>query len=473
MKAYRNKIICSDCIDLMRKLPENCIDTIITDPPYGLGFMGKEWDTFSKTSLKHYHESHSFSKNKRRKEKSAFTTRATAAGSYDFSLHGNKQFQEWFTVWAAAALRVCKPGAMMLIFGGTRTFHRLACAIEDAGWQIRDTMMWLYGSGFPKSHDISKAIDKAKGKEKIIGKGRAGKTALGQTAGWNKTNNPHEFNITEPQTNLAKQWDGYGTALKPAWEPIIVAMKPLDGTFAENAERHGVAGLNIDGGRIGTKEEIGRDNRNVKTSILNPAKGWNQNSLVGLDTRGMRQDRWPANLILDEQSAAMVDEQSGESTSHIQQSRQVGESKFYNDTPMQRPDSSYTDSGGASRFFYCAKASRGEREGGLKGYLACVGCGQLDTDYHRNERGIEVKCSRNNHPTVKPLALIEYLCRLTKTPTGGLVFDPFGGSGTTAVACINTGRDYLLCEKDRHYCEIAERRVKWAKEQQGLFGGQP
>lgn len=369
----------------LKSFPDNHFDTLITDPPYGLKFMGKSWD------------------------------------------HGIPGISFW-----KEFLRVCRPGAIALVFGGTRTYHRLACAIEDAGWEIRDCMMYLYGSGFPKSHDISKAIDKAKGAErKIIGDNPNNRPNCAgnkmHTMAAPITVQP----ITAPATDLAQLWNGWGTALKPAWEPIIVAMKPLDGTFAQNVEKWGVGGLWIDGGRIGT-EEI----------TINQHGGYNSFSLVE-STKGKWQGkqskvqgRWPANLILDEEAAAMLDEQSGisKSKARTKPSNTISKPVVNIGGGWKSAKNEHTDSGGASRFFYCAKASRSERGEG------------------------------NIHPTIKPLKLMEYLCKLTKTPTGGTVLDPFAGSGTTGLACMNTGRDCVMFEKSIPYFEILKARIKGAKE---------
>jgi site-specific DNA-methyltransferase (adenine-specific) len=332
-----------DCLEVMATMPKACIDSVVTDPPYGLSFMGKAWD------------------------------------------HGVPGVPFW-----EAALRVAKPGAMLLAFGGTRTFHRLTCAIEDAGWEIRDCLMWLYGSGFPKSHDISKAMGN-------------------------------------------KLWHGWGTALKPAWEPIILAMKPLAGTFAANAAEHGVAGLHIDGCRIHSGTSSGGDKSGG--TALGQGSGWNQheNRTTGID-RSMAAGRWPANVILDEEAGAMLDEQSGESQSPATYTRTTkSENKTaYSPGIGEHAGSvslNYGDKGGASRFFYCAKASKSEKGAG------------------------------NTHPTVKPLKLMEYLCKLTATPTGGVVLDPFCGSGSTLVAAQNVGRDFIGIELNSEYVEIARART--------------
>lgn len=351
--------------------------------------------------------------------------------------------------WKEVA-RVCKPGAILLAFGGTRTFHRLACAIEDAGWEIRDTICWLYGSGFPKSLDISKAIDNSAGVErKVVGASgngrpnRAGKfshsLAQPQTEGGS---------ITAPATDSAKLWNGWGTALKPAWEPIIVAMKPLDGTFSENAQKHGIAGLNIDGARIHSPGSEARDYtvKRLKPGATLNKTGGNWRPEDGEEYRGTtKAGRFPANLILDEVAAEMLDEQSGDLQSGLMNPGQprnasMGKGGYMGDFPDTCTlTGTYGDSGGASRFFYTAKASRSERGEG------------------------------NDHPTVKPLDLMKYLCKLTSTPTGGKILDPFAGSGTTLVAVREMGRTCVGIELEESHCKIVIERLR----QQMLFSGIP
>lgn len=413
-----NRVICGDCIDEMQKFPAACIDTIITDPPYGLGFMGKEWDKpgmEQRTAVQ---------------INSILPAGGEAAHKWEPLV-----YQKWSVQWAKECLRVARPGTFMLIFGGTRTFHRLACAIEDAGWQIRDCMMWLYGSGFPKSHNIGKAIDKLRGFErKTVGvKQHAKKDFKNNLYAQDpaNANNKKIFGYgKEELTKGNSEWEGYGTTLKPAWEPIIVAMKPLDGTFAQNAEKHSVAGLWIDGGRIEGKPWKTHD-----ATGLAKNKFFTDSETSVIHKEPHSQGRWPANLILDEEAGKMLDEQSGfqKGGNSIRKNNKnpYGSYRTWSVSKTPAQDTvGYTDSGGASRFFYCAKASK-------------------------KERGKD-----NNHPTVKPLALMEYLCKLTKTPTGGIVLDPFGGSGTTALACIKTGRKYVLIEKEQEYVEIARQRIK-------------
>lgn len=475
-----DKVHCAECLDFMRDMPDGCVDTIITDPPYGLGFMGKDWDTF-----KHAEKS--------QRQGDFYTTRniggdqirhtkgwsaASSAGSYDHSR--NREFQAWFTIWAQECLRVAKPGAILMAFGGTRTYHRLACAIEDAGWEIRDCIQWIYGSGFPKSLDISKAIDKAAGVEReVVGTRRQRANNESSQIKMNASIGEVE-NITAPATSLAKLWDGWGTALKPSWEPIIVAMKPLDGTFARNAEKHGVAGLWIDGGRIATgKEKIGSRSTGgftSKSGIYNNDEKFEVKER-NYDTTG---GRFPSNTILSctcegdhepDCPVRMLDERSGLTQSRPSVAHPTKTNcptgNFVSGTVMTH-GGDHNDSGGASRFFYCAKSSRAERNAGCEGMEAKVAgamCGRADGSLSDGK----IVMSKNHHPTVKPLALIEYLCKLTKTPTGGIVLDPFGGSCSTAIAAYETGRHYILIEKEQEYVDIGEKRIQAYRDKYALF----
>jgi len=457
-------------LEVLKTFPDNCIDTIITDPPYGIGFMGKEWDSFEQKNIKKYvvpegkrdtSWGHSVGTN----------SPALLAGSYDFSLKGKKGFQKIMYPIMKELLRVTKPGGTMLIFGGTRTYHRLACAIEDAGWIIKDCIMWIYGSGFPKATDISKQLDKKAGKErKIIGRTiRIGdKKVYPKNSSDNQNVDFGKYKetkpITRPVTPEAKLWNGWKShGLKPAYEPILVAMKPNEGSYAQNALKWGVSGLNIDGGRIGTE----------KISV----HGYPRHGCFGVGGKGsygtkemkpqyqINQGRFPANLILDEEAAKMLDRQSGERSfgnkqggySYQGKKYQVG--GFIKDNSPQAL-SNYGDKGGASRFFYVAKASREERNRGLEGF-------EKKSAEERTPKGQGIRYTKgfnrpatNPHPTVKPLKLMEYLCILTKTPTGGIVLDPFAGSGTTGMAAKKTKRPYILIEKEKEYCEIAEARIK-------------
>ena len=408
MIIEKNTIYNMDCLAGMRLMESDSVDSIITDPPYSLKFMGKKWD---------------------------------------YQLPSVEMFEEM--------LRVAKPGTIMLCFGGSRTFHRLACNIEDAGWRLTDTIMYMYGSGFPKSQNISKMMDKKAGKErKVVGK-RKHPTLKDTSKIEEQANAAHggnswsrEWDITEPATPEAELWDGWGTALKPAFEPIIVAMKPLDGTYVENALKYGVAGINIDGSRVGYKDDADKASATPQgkcTSKEKGAIGASPDAGRNLERtdfeRPEQKGRWPANVIMDFEAGQLLNEQSGDLTSGSLTGQPRTENKIYGSASNTLGNPRYHDgdSGGASRFFYCAKASKAERNLGM---------------------GDEI----NNHPTVKPLKLIEYLCILTKTPTGGVVLDPFLGSGTMAVACVNTEREYICFEKEKDSYNIALKRVEYAED---------
>jgi site-specific DNA-methyltransferase (adenine-specific) len=310
------------------------------------------------------------------------------------------------TVWQQC-LRVLKPGGHLVAFGGSRTYHRLAVAIEDAGFEIRDQIQWIYGSGFPKSLDVSKAMDKQAGAtrevvtevredmfgeyEKVQSYGGASNIGKDSTNSYitNVQGKSTTVTITAPSTDLAKQWQGWGTALKPAHEPAVLARKPLCGTVADNVTTWGVGGLNIDGCRVGGES-----------------------------------GRWPANVILDEDAAKALDEQSGDNV---------------------------------SRFFYTAKASKAEREAGLY-YEEWVKAGAMVGAEYREDRPTNHPQRANHHPTVKPLSLMRYLVRLV-TPPGGKVLDPFMGSGSTGCASILEGFDFVGIDITPEYVAIAQKRI--------------
>lgn len=326
-------------LDILPTLADNSIDSIVTDPPYELGFMGKSWD---------------------------------ASGiAYNVEL------------WKQC-LRVLKPGGHLLAFSGSRTYHRMTCAIEDAGFQIRDQMMWVYGSGFPKSHNVSKALDKTK-------------------------------------SDLAKHWYGWGTALKPAHEPICIVRKPLEGTVAENVLKWGVGGLNIDGCRVGDDVRFNP-----------PAKAkegtFNCSPKSGIDYCGTTATgRFPANLMHD------------------------GSDEVLELFPGKPDDS-------AARFFYCPKANKKDRD---------EGCEELPESFYSMSKNDNQESTiglnrqtirKNSHPTVKPTELMRYLCRLV-TPKNGTVLDPFNGSGSTGKAAILEGYQYIGIELDAEYIKISEARI--------------
>jgi len=376
-------------------MPADSVDAIVTDPPYGLSFMGKGWDQ---------------------------------------QVPGPDYWRE--------ALRVAKPGAHLLAFGGTRTAHRLACAIEDAGWELRDCLSYLYGVGFPKSHDISKAIDREAGAvREVTGKhpNPAGALLWGHPGKDTHRDNYDKTAsvLTAPATPAAQQWQGWGTALKPAWEPIYLARKPFAGTVASNVLEHGCGALNVDGCRVASAE-----------ALVRPAVQRLDNAVLGRGLgAGVQSEpagRWPANLVLDEDAAAMLDEQTADKLHGAGQARNGSANprpKVYDESSYNVPCSTgdmhrFGDSGGASRFFYTAKASRSEREAGLGG---------------SGER-------QNTHPTVKPIALMRWLVRLV-TPPGGVVLDPFMGSGSTGVAAILEGARFIGVELVPAYAELAWARI--------------
>lgn len=448
-------IIKGDCLTVMQSMDPNSIDFIVTDPPYGLHFMGKKWDAEIP-----------------RKD-----------------------------IWAEA-LRVCKPGSMLAAFGGSRTHHHLMLALEQAGWEIRDVVMWLYGSGFPKSLDISKSIDKRRiddfrhvcrflrkyiedsGKttkelasifgcnvrliEHWAARDTDSQPYMPNLEEWNKLKsilsipsdmddevlkfNQRKNNWSdEAKTRIlpdnqnhgwfcgnqmddnslkeeAKLFSGYGTALKPAYEPIILAMKPLEGTYAQNAEKWGVAGINIDESRIESEDFIcNQSNSENFIKSENYFKGYPKRESK---FHSHKKGRWPSNIILDEVAGEMLDEQSGNLKSTGGQGNYGN--KLYgdlNNKPLKK-DVGFHDSGGASRFFYCAKTSSAERSEG------------------------------NNHPTVKPIALMKYIIKLLAPPGSPTLLDPFAGSGSTLIAAKKLDINAIGIEMSEEYCNIAKKRLE-------------
>jgi DNA modification methylase len=487
------KILHGNNLDILPTLADNSIDSIVTDPPYELGFMGKKWDS--------------------------------SGIAYSVEL------------WQQC-LRVLKPGGHLLSFGGTRTYHRVAVAIEDAGFELRDSIAWLYGSGFPKSLDVSKAIDKRGGEsigwfgewlrawrkqnnisQKEVAALFPSKSGnlTGCVANWElglnlptaeqftiicrHFNLPFEsieeaqrevigskmsgiankdekerhtigaskaiqVDITAPATPEAQQWQGWGTALKPAFEPVIVARKPIEGTVANNVLKWGTGGLNIDGSRIGTET----------ISTHNAPKGSFAGGEPdrGSDTSSYKEHtgRWPANIILDPYTAELLDEQSGQ--------RQAGAfpkradrttNEIFKYGLQERDERINLDSGGASRFFYVAKASKRDRNEGLEDLpekIKPYGNREIDDVPEDGDRPGSVndkfttQPAKNFHPTVKPTSLMEYLIKLV-TPPNGTVLDPFTGSGSTGKAAILQGFDFIGIEMTEEYLPIIEGRLKHAE----------
>jgi len=397
----KSKLYLGDCIDTLKIFPKNCIDSCVTDPPYEFGFMNKKWDN---TGI-------------------AYNT------------------EMWKEVF-----RVLKPGAHLLAFGGTRTYHRMACAIEDAGFEIRDQLQWLYGSGFPKSHNISKAIDKEAGVErqqgelKTHGRGKwnlkidnqqKGCTGIGHADGSKKV-----YHETLPETDEAKTWEGWGTALKPANEPIVLARKPpSEKTIAKNVLKHGTGAINIEASRIPVdpekdKSQLRTLNRNARTDDISGQKWGMTKTKKDTPQVVSPEGRFPANILLDEEAGEMLNQQSGIRTSGTMKLKShVNKRNVYNKYNTGADFNYQASSGGASRFFYCAKVSKKERGEG------------------------------NNHPTVKPIALMRYLIRLI-TPEDGIILDPFSGSGSTLLAAIDENMRYIGIEKEKEYYEIAKHRIE-------------
>jgi len=504
-----------NCLDILPTLPDCSVDSIVTDPPYELGFMGKKWD--------------------------------------------NSGIAYNVTLWQEC-LRVLKPGGHLLAFGGTRTYHRMACAIEDAGFEIRDSIHWLYGSGFPKSLDVSKAIDKMDASEEqkkrqlrfttwvrstgvkvsevtdvlrstglisengtmaghyfaksadaqpavmtrehleacrhlfsdipawverecdirsVESRNMAEREIIGMQenamSGWNMdgTTKFVDRPITIANTEQAKQWAGWGTALKPAHEPIVVARKPLVGTVAANVLQYGTGAINIDGCRIGTDQiTINTFDNGAKPFGGAVGEPYTSRQVAG---------RWPANVILTHhdtcQQVGLKDDVFGggaKATSgfvngydhdgFVGQSVSVPVWECVDGCPVALLDE---QSEGASRFFYCAKPSRRERNAGLDHLEAGHPIGGSDKwteqDRRRGE-GVTRTPTANVHPTVKPLALMRYLVRLV-TPPNGIVLEPFAGSGTTLMACVLENFHAIGIEMTDEYLPIIEGRIAWAEQE--------
>lgn len=491
-----------DGFSVLASMPDASVDAVVCDPPYGLEFMGKAWD--GADGFRRTLNSNDVGRD------NAFGRTSRTSPEY----RAGALFQSWCELWTRECLRVLKPGGHLLAFGGTRTFHRLACAIEDAGFEVRDSIAWLYGSGFPKSLDVSKAIDKARHDRpevlavaewlrdhmaasgiprREIGerfgldprgvdlwapnpsdnsatqrvrtptweqwrilsdllslpddmdaevwrlngrKGSPGEAwAAREVVGSGFRVDRHEghvnygsgtpdghYDITAPATPDAERWQGWGTALKPAFEPIVVGRKPLIGTVAANVLAHGTGALNIDGCRTAALGRPLIESRS-EASVSTFGDGLNGSRHAGSTDAG----RWPANAILDESQAEVLDAQSGESLSRIGKPRGADHGEGWG---MTATGAEYDDQGGASRFFYVAKADQSER----------------------------VRVGGIAHPTVKPLDLMRWLVRLV-TPPGGTVLEPFAGSGTTVEACILEGFKCTAIEREADYLPLIVQRI--------------
>ena len=407
-----NEVYNGNCLEVLKTFPDNSIDSVVTDPPYGISFMNKHWD-------------------------------------YDVP-----KVEVWKEIY-----RLLKPGAHVLCACGTRTQHRMAVNIEDAGFEIRDVITWHYGSGFPKSLDISKAIDKQAGIEgKVVGTvkgmGKQNPEWNGTAQGRAENSFKPEYEKTEPTSDEAKEWDGWGTALKPATEFWTLARKPLsEKTVAENVLKYGTGGINIDGSRIETSEVKEND------SQFN-AGFWQKSGMKGERWSGDGTNnplgRFPANVIFDDFTGKILDEQTGILTSGTGAIRKNAEGLFgLGGDGMANVE--YGDSGGASRFFYCPKADNYERNKGLKGFDGKQTNDGREKDIDNAfQRGTSVR--QNHHPTVKPIDLMRYLVKLI-TPKRGICLDPYCGSGTTLIGCKLELINYIGIEREEEYCKIAEARV--------------
>jgi DNA modification methylase len=388
LESENYKVFQGSNLDVLPTLPDNSVDAIVTDPPYELGFMGKSWDS--------------------------------SGIAYSVEL------------WREC-LRVLKPGGHLLAFSGSRTYHRMVVAIEDSGFEIRDMVSWISNKTFPKSMDVSKAIDKAAGADrKVVGINpnvvREAKVVGGSDfGGFTRAN----AEITEAATDDAKKWAGWGTALKPTVEPIVMARKPLDGTVAHNVLTWGVGGLNIDASRIKTTDNFGGGAKGSSGFAANYSnEGWVAGSDLG---------RWPANVILDEEAATIVDEQSGQSKSPSTYTRNTdsfGQTSYQAGQVAGTLSINYGDEGGASRFFYVARASKSDRNEGVES---------------------------NPHPTVKPTSLMTYLIKLI-APEGSTILDPFTGSGSTGKAALLNGYKFIGIELTEEYLPIIKGRLDHAEE---------
>jgi DNA modification methylase len=404
-----------DLFTVLPTLAAESIDACVTDPPYGIGFMGKEWDTFkpgtgAMRKLMHPRESEAakaiVSDNPNINGRHRSPALSPSQIDYDYSAAGLRGFQDWSEQWAREVFRVLKPGAYIVVCCAPRSYHRMACGIEDAGFVIRDKFSWLFGSGFPKNYDLG---------------------------------------------------EGKGTALKPAHEPIALAWKPFKGSIKGCYATHGTAALNIDACRVAG--DVPSTSRGNSFGRMND-DGW-QESVTEFQPNDL--GRWPANVLLDEEAAAMLDEQTGELVSGGGRKTPDGKLHGFMDprASARHDDRVYdSDFGGASRFYYVAKPSREERDMGCHDLAPrqrddSRKAGNPGGDNPRN-RGLQPR--GNSHPTVKPVELMRWLVRLV-TPPSGTVLDPFMGSGSTGMACRYEGRPFIGIEREAEYVEIAERRI--------------
>jgi site-specific DNA-methyltransferase (adenine-specific) len=474
-----------DCLEVLKTIPDNSIDSVVTDPPYGLGFMNKEWDSPEKLRALTQRES---DRSAERKAEGKSPTDAPFSKSVPpgLAIKGAKEgkwFQEWCELWAVECLRILKPGGHILSFSAPRTYHRMATAFEDAGFEIRDQLMWVFGSGFPKSHNIGKAIDKIEGNEREV-VGRKIQRVDGTTrnlqpnGGFMKENvktKPSDgyIDIEKPGSDNSERWEGWGTALKPAHEPIVMARKPLsEKSIAENVLKHGTGGINIDGSRIpfeDTQNAATNPKFRKENNYKMPEPGQESNGAVKFTSSNNEYDtsgRFPANIIFDEEAGQLLDEQSGTSKSGF---NPKANKKQYKGGVFGGGETNettgYTDKGGASRFFYCPKAAKSDRNEGLddfekkKSGIGSTYAGNQKTSNISGNPDRQTDPKANHHPTVKPTDLMRYLINLV-TPPNGTILDPFMGSGSTGKAAVRCGVNFIGIEKEQEYMDIASARIE-------------
>jgi len=392
-----------DAFEVLPELPAESVHAVVTDPPYGLAFMGRDWDDFEP-----------------------------------------KEYQEWCQEWAREVKRVLKPGGHLLAFSGNRTHHRLFTGVEDAGFEIRDTLTWHYGSGFPKAADVGKTIDKRAGAEREVvgekttpdGKPYSERKKQFQTSGSNEgykrpSDDDARNELTAPATPEAEKWDGWKTGLKPATEYIVMARKPFDGATVDCVQKHGTGALNIEATRIeGEVKDFENDSGDAETCYADGLHGSTQN--------GTRDGRYPSNVVFDELAAEGLDAEVGDKPScDPHELSDKGERNVYSDDEQQTRQVGYDDSGGPSRYFYTSKADKSERT---------------------EDGKIE-----NAHPTVKPQDLMEWLVKMVTRETQ-IVLDPFAGSGTTCKAAKALNREFVGIEKQAKWADVARVRCNLTPE---------
>lgn len=447
------QIINGDSLDVLKDMDDNTFDSIVTDPPYGLSTPSAE-------------------------DIAAMMTAWVTEGDFEFSKPGfmNKMWDAMVpspALWKEV-LRVLKPGGYAVIFAGSRTQDLMGISLRLAGFEVRDTLMWVYGSGMPHGMDVAKAIDKANGHWR----GRRGDVASKSIA----LENPiyERTDKGEPITEEAKKWKGWNTGLKPSYEPIILARKPLVGSVVRNIEEYGVGALNIDGCRTDTTDPY------VINRFTDGAKPFGNGAGHEYESTEQTQGRWPTNIVLDEDAAAVVDGQGGTTKSNktvvkagtiINDGTRTmgrfeakydmvggyedegGVSRYFNIVRPSPIDEADQDNPDLVRFLYVKKASVKEREHGLEDFdKADAGSYMLRNSESARKNGTATKKRANTHSTVKPIQLMRWLCRLV-TPKGGLILDPFVGSGTTAIAAVHEGFHVIGIDQDAHYVSIAEARA--------------